>query len=170
MKTFLLAMLSLVLLPAAFACDDADKIYKVCSDPLARYRHDEAAAKKDKKLLVVVLGAEWCPWCMSLHKMLHDPAVVGDITKSYDLSDVAMYEGKKKLPGGLSVLKHLQKRAHDFDKKKVEGIPVLAVVNPVNGKAAIIGTEPLEQNTKEHKGHDPKKVLAALDAARAQVQ
>jgi hypothetical protein len=59
----------------------------------------------------------------------------------------------------------LQNAAHDHEKKKVEGIPVLALVNPQTGKAVIIGTEALEQNSDTHKGHDPAKVLAALDAA-----
>ncbi len=41
--------------------------------------------------------------------------------------------------------------------------PVLALVNPKNGKAVLIDTEPLEENTESTKGHSHKKVLAAVE-------
>jgi thiol-disulfide isomerase/thioredoxin len=162
----LFALLALSFLPSAYACDDANKVYKVCSDQVKSYESGVKAAKAEHKMLVLVMGAEWCPWCMSMHTMFRENKTFsGDFASKYRLGDVAMYDGKKKLPSGETVLKKLQKAANDFDKKKVEGIPVLAMVNPVTGKAALIGTEALEQNTKDHKGHDPAKVLAALDAA-----
>jgi thioredoxin-related protein len=166
---FLTVLIAFFSLSSASACNDAAKVYKVCSDQEAAYQKSVGAAKEQKKMLVLLMGAEWCPWCMSLHKMLRDdPAFAGDFAKKYQLGDIAMYDGKKKLPEGAAVLKKLQLAAHDQDPKKVEGIPVLAMVNPESGKAVIISTEPLEKNTKDHKGHDPAKVLAALgEAAKA---
>lgn len=168
MKLFLI-LLAFFCFSPAFACDDSAKIYKVCADQEAAFKKDVSEAKRQKKLLVLAMGAEWCPWCMSLHKMLReDPAFAGEFAKKYQVGDIAMYDGKTKLPTGQTVLKQLQDSANDHDPKKVEGIPVLAMVNPVSGKAVIISTEPLEKNTKDHKGHDPAKVLAALgDAANA---
>ncbi len=57
---------------AASSCNDSGKIYKICSDQEAAYRGKFGDAKDQNKMLVVVIGAEWCPWCLSLHKMLKD--------------------------------------------------------------------------------------------------
>lgn len=166
MKKPILILVAFLYLSPAFACTDSGKVYKVCSDQEAAYAENVKSAKAEKKMLVVLMGAEWCPWCISMHRMLReDPAFGAEFAKKYRLGDVAMYDGKRKIPGGEAVLKKLQDAAHDHDAKKVEGIPVLALLNPANGKAAIIGTEPLEKNTKDHKGHDPAKVLAALRGA-----
>jgi hypothetical protein len=173
MKLILLAILSASCLAswagaAEPACHDADKVYKVCSDQEESYRADLARAKEQDKMLVVVLGAEWCPWCMSLHHMLSDPAFGGEFAKKFVLGGVALYDGKKKVPSGESVLARLKAQAR-FDRK-IEGIPVLAMVNPKSEKAVLIDTAPLEKNTKTKKGHDPKKVLAALETAAAKVR
>ena len=149
-------------------CDDSGKVYKICRDQDASYSASLAQAKEQNKMLVVVLGAEWCPWCLSLHHMLSDPSFGGRFGQKFQLTDVGLFEGKKKIPSGEAVLAKLKNQAH-FDKK-IDGIPVLAVVNPKNEKAVIIDTEPLEKNTKTKKGHDPKKVLAALEKASAQIQ
>lgn len=150
------------------ACNDTGKIYKVCGDQQSDYDAKLAAAKEQKKLLVVVVGAEWCPWCVAMHGMLKDPKFGKGFAKKFVLSDVGVYNGKAKVPSGEAILAKLQEQAHDT--KKIDGIPVLAVVNPANGKAQLINTEPLEKNTKTTKGHDPKKVLAALEAAQRNLQ
>jgi hypothetical protein len=46
------------------------------------------------------------------------------------------------------------------------GIPVLALVDPKTLKTTLIDTEPLEENTESTKGHNPKKVLAAIEAVK----
>lgn len=149
-------------------CDDAGKIYKVCSDQEAAYGRKLEEAKRAKKMLVVVLGADWCPWCRSLHTMLQEPKFGRGFAKKYILADVGMFNGKVKVPSGESILAKIQVHAHD--PKKIEGIPVLAVVSPKSGKAVLIDTEPLEKNTATAKGHDPAKVLAALEKAAGEVR
>lgn len=168
MKSFL--FLSLLLSWPAFAeggpnvCNDDGKVYKVCSDQEEAFGAAVAKAKGSKKKLLVVLGAEWCPWCLSLHKMLSNPeAMQKGFAKNYDLVDIALYQDRNKIPSGISVQEKIKKDAGFTGK--LAGIPVLALVNPTSGKAVIIDTEPLEKNTETTKGHDQKKVLAAIKSA-----
>jgi hypothetical protein len=172
-RIFLLVLLAMLSPNARSAhenakCDDAGKVYKICQDQGEIYRGSLSRAKEKNKTLVVVLGAEWCPWCLSLHKMLKDPKFGGDFGKKFELADIGVYQGKQKLESGEKVLKQLKDQAHV--KEKIEGIPILALVNPKNEKTVLINTEPLEKNTKTKKGHDPKKVLAALEKASLELQ
>lgn len=166
-KAFLLLSLSFPSY-AASDCDDSDKVYKVCSNQEDAYNLALERAKTEKKKLLVVVGAEWCPWCHSLHKMLGDAKLSKDFAKKYSLVDIALYRAKEKLPTGLAVQNKLKEQAGY--EKELKGIPVLAMVNPENGKTTLIDTEPLEKNTKTSKGHDAKKVLAALRKAEKGVK
>ncbi len=144
-------------------CDDSGKVYKFCSNQEETYSKALEAAKAEKKKLLVVIGAEWCPWCLSLHKILGDSKLDKNFSKRFSLADIALYRAKEKIPSGLAVQEKLKIQA-GF-KEKLAGIPVLAMVNPENGKTVLIDTLPLEKNTKTQKGHDAKKVLAALEKA-----
>ena len=151
---------------APAACNDEGKIYKVCADQEKLYSSAVDRAKKAKKKLLVVVGAEWCPWCVSLHKMFGAPETLSkDFSSRYDHVSIAahMPSSKEKVPSGIAVLEKLKKQAK-FDGK-IAGIPVLAVVDPKSGKTTLIDTEPLEENTATSKGHSSKKMLAAIEAA-----
>jgi thioredoxin-related protein len=169
MFSLLFSLLSFATDSGSAPCDDSGKVYKVCDNQEDSFNSALEQAKKEKKKLVAVIGAEWCPWCMSLHKMLRDPAVINaKLARKYRFVDVALYSGKTKLPTGLAVQEKLIQLAKF--KGKIDGIPVLAVVNPQNNKAEIINTEPLEKNTETSKGHDPVKVLATLEKASKKVR
>ncbi len=73
MTIFFALLLSFSALADTPACDDTGKVYKACADQGAVYDKALAKAMADRKNLVVVLGAEWCPWCLSLHKILKAP-------------------------------------------------------------------------------------------------
>ncbi len=173
MKLFLISFLFVISAHAekapAPACKDDGKIYKVCSNQEESYRSALAAARKDKKLLVVVIGAEWCPWCIALDKLLEDPDRIGkDFSSKFSKVGIALYQERKKLPSGVAVQELLKKQAGY--KKKLAGIPVMALVNPKTKKTKLIDTEPLEQNTETTKGHDPHKVIAALEEAAKELK
>ncbi len=154
---------------ASSVCEDAGKVYKVCANQEELYEAAFSKAKAEKKKLLVVIGAEWCPWCLSLHRLLRDPAVfTEELSGKYSLVDIALYQKKEKLHSGVAVQQKLKKQAKY--KPKLAGIPVMALVNPANGKAAIIDTEPLEKNTETSKGHDAAKVLAAIEKAALKVK
>jgi len=144
-------------------CDDTGHIFELCRDQGQVYSEAFHRAKAEKKTLVVIFGAEWCPWCVSLHKILGEPQFGRKLAREYVLADIAVYQGKEKLASGESVLQKIQEQAHYT--KKIDGIPILVLVNPRNKKTVILDTAPLEKNTKTRKGHDPKKVLAALKKA-----
>lgn len=153
---------------AVSSCNDEGKVYKFCQDQSKLYGSAVEKAKASGKNVVVVIGAEWCPWCHSLHRMLQGNELGKSISEKYELVDVAVYKDKDKLPSGQRVLSELQKKAGL--QGKIDGLPMLAVVNPINGKAVMINTEPLEKNTATTKGHDPKKVSEELARASEAVK
>ncbi len=150
------------------SCNDKTKIYKVCSDQGQIYKAKFDQAKAEGKILIVVAGADWCPWCRSLHDILVDKKFGGAFAKRFVLADIGLYKEKEKLPSGESVLQKLKDQAHFTNK--LEGIPILALVNPKGDKTTFIDTAPLEKNTKTKKGHDPQKVLAALEKSAGYIK
>ncbi|MGE3260685.1 MAG: thioredoxin family protein [Bacteriovoracia bacterium] len=163
-------LLALVLLSAnvsaAENCDPQGKVYPVCADQKTVLADALAKAKTDKKPLLLVFGADWCPWCLSLHKILRDAELAE--AAGYSIAEIALYKGEDKLPSGVEALDRVL--AFAKQKKVGKGIPLLALVNPMNEKATFINTEPLEKNTKVSKGHDPKKLFAALAKAEKKIQ
>ncbi len=164
MKIFLLLLLSTSPAFAEAPCNDAGKIYRLCADQTKIYADTLARAAKEKKLAVVVLGADWCPWCQSMHKIFADPAPYAE---RFVLAEIGIYNGRDKNISGEKVLEQVMREAKLTERPK--GVPMLAVVNPKTKAAVLIDTGDLEQNTKEKKGHDPKKIWAALESARAKV-
>jgi thiol:disulfide interchange protein len=165
----LITMLLLVCGTSAFAkepCDDSGQIYKVCSDQKQNFNIAMAQAKGEKKLMLVVFGADWCPWCISMHRMFTDPTNKLQLS-NYRVVEIGVYKGRDKDPAGVRILHEVEAMAKQ--KKKEDGIPALAVINPTNLKATFIDTAKLEKNTPVSKGHDPEKVWKALTRAKAKV-
>lgn len=166
---FVLSLLLPILAFSAPACDDAGKFYRFCADQKPIYQEAEAKAASENHLLVVAFGADWCPWCRSLHTLLvvekDEHRILG---KKADIEEIALYRDQDKLPSGWEVLEQVA----SYSKKKVhkEGVPLLAVVNPKKKKAVFIDTGKLEKNTKVTKGHDVKKLAAAVKRAMAKVR
>ncbi len=168
---FLWLTLFLVAAPAfaaAPACDDSGKIYKVCADQSALFAQAIVAAKKEKKLLLVAWGADWCAWCHSLHTLLDEPKFRRGRGQGFHFVDIALYTGREPLASGQSVLERVQRMAGVKEKQK--GIPLLALMNPRTKRAVFIPTEPLEENTEKTKGHSAEKVYAAIDEAREKLR
>jgi thiol-disulfide isomerase/thioredoxin len=144
-------------------CDDAGQVYRVCSDQAQTFQAALNSAQEKKKNLLVEFGAEWCAWCHSLHKLFHDPAQEKNWASMSALFEVGLYNGREKSPSGQKVLEQVM--AFAGETKEPAGIPILALIDPAKKKAVIIDTEPLEHNVGKNKGHDPKKVFKALQAA-----
>jgi thioredoxin-related protein len=166
LSAFLLSFLPLVSLGAE-TCADSAKVYKICSDQKPLLDQSIEKAKKDKKSLLVVFGADWCPWCLSLNKIFHDPKLQKKLSGKYELLEIGVYayDSKEKIPSGFAVLEQVKKLANVTQEQK--GVPLLAMINPSTGKAAFIDTEPLEKNTKTTQGHDVNKVFSALEKTQA---
>jgi len=148
---------------AAEKCDDAGQIYRVCSDQAAAFTSAEQAAQGKNKLLVVAVGAEWCPWCQSLHRLLDVSGLMKKYEKEYSLFELGLYQDRDKSATGQAVLNKLM--AYAGEKTEPKGIPMLVVVDPVKKKARFIDTEKLEKNTPVSKGHDPEKVFKSIREA-----
>lgn len=147
----------------AVKCDDAGQIYRVCSDQAVAYQSAEQSAQVAKKKLIVVFGAEWCPWCHSLHKIFQDPANQKAYEKEFALFEVGLYQDREKSASGQAVLEKLM--GYAGEKTEPKGIPILVVVDPLAPAARFIDTEKLEKNTATTKGHDAKKVMNSIRAA-----
>lgn len=149
------------------ACEDSKLIYKVCSDQSKIFGKQLAQAKKNNKKLLVVLGADWCPWCVSLNRILHVEEFWKDLP-GFELAEIGVYKGEDRFPSGDKVLARIMEAAGE--KAKPKGVPILAVYNPNTSQARFIDTEPLEKNTSVSKGHDPEKLVKAIQQAAAQTE
>jgi thiol-disulfide isomerase/thioredoxin len=113
-----------------------------------------AVAKRDRKRVLLVLGANWCPWCRKLDATFQgDADVAARLAASFVVvhvstgdrgSDVNAKLIRKYLPGaGLS-------------------LPFLIVLDESGGVVERQDTGALEDG--DH--HDPQRIMAFLDRAR----
>ncbi len=162
MKTIFLALFCSLLLstPALSRCNDKKNVYKVCSDQLEIFNSASAKARTQNKMLIVNFGAEWCPWCHSLHKLFSNDQFKTKLGTKANFVDIALYKKRDKLASGQKVLKKLISWAES--KVKMQGMPFIAILNPRNNKVTLLNTADLEQNTKTSKGHNSDKVFKAL--------
>jgi thioredoxin-related protein len=111
----------------------------------------KSAALQNKHLLLM-FGANWCPWCHRLHALFQsDSLIKALLEKSYILIIIDIGE------------KHDEPLNRELEKKyRVEGFgyPALAVIDKEGALLCAQSTGVLEKS----KGHDPKKVLSFLIA------
>lgn len=146
------------------ACTEDGRVYKVCTDQNERYESALARAKIGHKLLLVLYGADWCPWCVSMHRLFGSQKYKERLEKDYILAEIGLYKEREKSASGMEVLRKVM--ALSGTKSAQEGIPLLSLVHPESRRALFIDTAPLEKNTKTEKGHDPEKLFAALEKAK----
>jgi thiol-disulfide isomerase/thioredoxin len=112
-----------------------------------------ALAKKEKKPVCLVFFTEWCPHCANYSKVFHDPAVVAK-SKSF-------------------VMIRLDKDKNDelSGKYSLDGqyIPRTFFLSP-SGELEADVHAPREQYKYFYDEHDPKGVLAGMDAALAKAK
>jgi thiol:disulfide interchange protein len=125
-------------------------VYDEAADAKADVAAAVAKAKKEKKRVLVTLGANWCGWCRALDRTFtKDEKVAAALAKSFVSVKVDVGRMKKNLDLAAS---------WGADPKK--GVPLLVVLDG-NGKTVTLqDTGSLEAG----KGHDPEKILAFLAA------
>lgn len=112
--------------------------YRVCEDQMSIFRKGLADARAQGKLLLVVFGASWCPWCATLQKHLAGPELLGPgASRDIDLREAllpieialsTLDKGQKAdVTSGEQVLALLLAKAPDV---KMRMIPFIAVVDP----------------------------------------
>ncbi len=125
-------------------------IYDEAADAKADVAAAVAKAKKEKKRVLVTLGANWCGWCRALDRTFtKDEKVAAAIAKSYVPLKIDIGRMNKNLDLTAS---------WGADVKK--GVPLLVVLDGTGKAVKVQDTAALE----EGKGHDPVKILAFLAA------
>jgi thioredoxin-related protein len=156
--------------PTSTECNDTNKTYKICSDQGVPYKATLEKAKADNKLVLLSFGADWCPWCQSLHKIFGTADFQRDFDKNLVIQEIGVfrYDSRTKIESGMNILKTvIEANAKKLDM--VDGYPFLVMLSPKNNKAVFIPTGSLEDNS-HGKGHDTKKIKVALNKAIKQLK
>ncbi len=110
------------------------------------------AARYSGKRILLIFGANWCPWCRSLHELFESDSEIRQICQRH-FRVVWIDVGKKDRNLDLN---------ERYGNPLRYGIPVIVVLDADGRKLAVQETGSLEQNTPEKKGHDREKVLNFL--------
>ena len=154
MKTFL--AVSFCFLSAALAAG-ADEypalgpdIYDTHASGTALIGAALAQARVEHKIVLIVFGANWCPWCRKLDAtMKSNRAVITELEKSFIvvLVDLNLRHGKRNAEVNARYGNPLQ-----------EGLPVLVVLDASGKQLTTQESGALEEG--DH--HDPQKIVAFL--------
>lgn len=137
--------------PPAFCLDKRNtsllkkQIYANCQDQRQVFAHALKKAQQKKRLLLVKVGADWCPWCQRLHKLIKSAqsdanSVAHKTLQHYEIVNIARsFRGRTgfyPLPSG----RQLQEgfiNIGQLKPKHVQGIPYLLVFDPTTPDAPI---------------------------------
>jgi glutaredoxin len=163
--------------PAA-DCPFAGVTYTPCEDQMQRLASATDKAKAEGKLLLIVLGADWCPWCKSLEKLLPSGDVLArkdaqfDYAATYAYTNIAtsaVAKGKRiAIPSGTAVETLLFGRSKM--KRQSNSIPYIIVLDPKSGAVFHRGMGDLEDTFNVAQAHDVTKIRDLLRAAHAQLR
>lgn len=125
------------------------KVYDASLDTRAAYQASLARAQAAGKPLLVMLGGNWCQWCLALDDLMHENG-----------------ELREYLGAHYVVLKLDSAAAKPLDdawgKPTRQGVPVLIFVTPDGKVRHIQETVSLELWNGRILGHDPRRVLELL--------
>ncbi|GAB4335808.1 MAG: hypothetical protein Kow0037_16270 [Calditrichia bacterium] len=156
MKKILTAVILLPLLLGIVMGGEPDKTQAGPYNPNADARAEIAAAlnaaKNNHQQVLLVFGANWCPWCRVIHKMFKENAEIAKLLKKH-FQVVSVDIGRKDKNLDLN---------EKYGNPIKNGIPVLVVLNADGKLLTIQETGSLEKNEGDNKGHDPQKILAFL--------
>ncbi|MAC27050.1 MAG: hypothetical protein CMN31_13945 [Sandaracinus sp.] len=112
---------------------------------------DAAVAGADGKRVLLMFGANWCPWCRRLeHTFRNAPAVSAKLAEAYELVHVDV--GPRDSDRNREV-------ARRYGDPLSRGLPCLVVLDEEGEVAHVQETGSLEVGDR----HDPAKVLAFLE-------
>jgi thiol-disulfide isomerase/thioredoxin len=126
---------------APSACPMAAKRYDACADQMALFTAALTKAREGNRKLLVVFGADWCPWCRTIDGNLPTSEYLGhtDLKGRVDVVNIAVSaakDGRKlRLASGIAV-QTLVGEQMLLDKTN-GGIPFFALVDPSTDRLAI---------------------------------
>lgn len=152
--------------------------YAACEDQMQRLADALAKAKSQGKLLLVVMGADWCPWCKSLHELLPSDKVLSHTGDGFDyagryththIATSAVAGGKRVgISSGIAAEDLLVARSGA--PRQTRSIPYLAIVDPASGKVLHRGMDDLEDSWNVEQAHDPAKLRQVLRDSHAKLR
>ena len=115
--------------------------YLACDDQMARFSAALAKAREGKRKLLVVFGADWCPWCQTIDKNVMAAEYLNhpDLIDKFEVVKIALnvLQNSRKVivPSGQAVLDLV---SANIRPDKPEGyIPFYAIVDPDENRLTI---------------------------------
>jgi hypothetical protein len=112
-------------------------VYSVCEDQMALLAKAIEQARAERKLLIVTVGATWCPWCAALQKAMPGPEFFGrkgdklDYRATFNHLEIGVsttHQGRNTvIPSGMAAERHLRARSGGVE---IKSIPFIIVLDP----------------------------------------
>lgn len=148
-------------------CPKAYKRYLACADQMAIFNTAARKARDENRKLLVVFGADWCPWCRVIDgelpkaEMLEHPELKGKV--EVVLIALNVKEGGKKytVPSGQAVEDMLKAR---MVADKPQGfVPFFTVVDPKVTRAVVgLGNGRFAEVVDNKAGYLPENFRRAM--------
>jgi thiol:disulfide interchange protein len=124
-------------------------IYDEHADAQALFDRALARANGEHKRLLVILGGNWCQWCLALHDLMErDDALRAQLSQHFVVLDLD------------------SQAAHALDERwghpTRQGVPVLIFIDDQGAAKHVQETVSLELWHGRLLGHDPARVLEVL--------
>ncbi len=155
LSPLLLAALAIVLfLPLGFVRGEnpaapLPSIFPKGVDAMVAVQKAVVQAKGEGKLVLLMFGADWCPWCHRLHSLFqNDPGVAALLAKRFVF--VMVDVGERKTPRNQDLINQYGLKPY--------GLPALVVLDADGRPLSAQSSGVLE----EGKGHSPAKVTRYL--------
>jgi thiol-disulfide isomerase/thioredoxin len=148
--------------PSDEKCPVAASKYDPCQNQELIYSQAlSQAAEKDKKLLLL-FGADWCPWCISFQRFLESP-VNQDLLKNFAVANIAIFHGRTGSPTGKSVMGKILQMGK-LSAGMSDRLPGIAIVDPKNKRAVFLDSLLLRESP-DSKAFDAKKFRESVAKA-----
>jgi thioredoxin-related protein len=126
------------------------KVYDPSLDARAAFEQGLSRAQSENKQLLVMLGGNWCQWCLALDDLMHEDAKLREYLEQHFVVVKLDSAGAKVLDDA-------------WGKPTHNGVPVLVFLDRKGAVRHVQETESLELWHGRVLGHDPRRVLAVLE-------
>ena len=129
------------------------RVYDEKLDTQAAFERELARANQEHKQLLVMLGGNWCQWCLALDDLMHtDEALKSELDAHFVVLHLDSAAAKK--------------LDEAWGRPSTNGVPVLIFVDGSGAVRHIQETVSLELWHGKLLGHDPARVLQVLQRMR----
>ncbi len=137
------------------AAPEIARPYDESADAAAAIEAAFVASRADQRDVLLVFGANWCPWCRRLeHTLTQDAAVAAEVTRNFHVVHVDT--------GARGTGKNAAIAARYGEPTRL-GLPVLVVLSPDGQLKTTQETGALESGDR----HDPAAILAFITRVRS---